>query len=311
VPTGSSQASLPLTNPLVRLYNRASVIVINHITLLERTVRVAQTRSRFPSLHATLLLAACLLFSSAGRAQQADPKDPQNVQRGRDLVKQAIEARGGARYLNFKTLEATGQYTPFDQGSSTVPMPFFDWIAYPDKERVEFGKGKKKDRRIQVNVGKTGWVYDGDAETLKDQTEKQIKDFLEGIEFDLDHLLRVTAQQPDTQIRFYGRQETRPGERADVVEFKLAAGQLVYLTLDRSTHLPMSLSYEKTSDKGLSKREVRYFQYISYGGIKFPNILDFYNDGIQESRVNYQSVKTDVPIPDELFAKPASVKALK
>lgn len=260
---------------------------------------------------AVLLLTLSLSCASSVLAQLADPKDPQNIQRGRDLIKQTIEARGGARYLNFKTLEAAGQYTPFEQGNSTVPMPFSDWLVYPDKERVEFGKGKKKDRRIQVNVGNSGWVYDGEAETLKDQTEKQVQAFLEGIEFDLDHLLRVTAQQPDTQVRFHGRQEIRPGERAEVVEFKLKSDQLIYLMLDRNTHLPMSLTYDKTSDKGFSKREVRFFQYISYEGIKFPNIVDFYNDGVQESRINYQSVKTDVAIPDEMFAKPASVKALK
>lgn len=254
---------------------------------------------------------ALLLCAQTGFAQRADPKDPQNEQRGRELIKLAIEARGGASYLQYKTLYATGQYTPFDQGISTVPQTFTDWIAYPDKERVEFGKGKKKDRRIQVNVGQTGWVYDGDAQTLKDQSEKQIKDFLEGIENDLDHLLRVTAHLPEVEVRFYERQEIRPGERANVIELKVKPERSVYLMLDRNTHLPMSLSYEKTDGKGLSKREVRYFQYVSYGGIKFPNIVDFYLDGIQESRINYQTVEPGAPISEELFAKPANIKAIK
>jgi hypothetical protein len=262
-------------------------------------------------MQVALALTFAFFLSTTTLAQLADPKDPQNAQRGQEIIKQAIEARGGASYLNFKTLAATGQYTLFEQGNPTVPLPFFDWIVYPDKERVEFGKGKKKDRRIQVNVGNTGWVYDGDAETLKDQTPKQSNAFLEGIEVDLDHLLRVSAKQPDTQVRYYGRQELRPGERADVVEIKLKTDKVVYLQFDRNTHLPISLTYEKTSDQGLSKREVRYFQYIMYDGIKFPNIVDFYNDGVQESRINYQSVKTDVAIPDDLFAKPASVKAVK
>jgi len=274
---------------------------------------VPEGKIRLPFLFARIALLLTLATGCAvtGLAQLADPKDPQNVQRGQELLKQAIAARGGANYLKFKTLNATGQFTPFEQGMSTVPLPFSDWIVYPDKERVEFGKGKKKDRRIQVNVGSTGWVYDGDAETLKDQTQKQINSFLEGIEFDLDHILRVTAQQPEAQVRFYGRQEIRPGERADVVEIKFSNDKLVYLQLDRTTHLPMSLTYDKTGDQGLVKREVRFFQYIAYDGIKFPNIVDFYSDGVQESRINYQSVKTDVAIPDDLFAKPASVKMLK
>ncbi|MBI1762473.1 MAG: hypothetical protein HYR56_13655 [Acidobacteria bacterium] len=258
-----------------------------------------------------MLLILLTVFTPSTFAQIADPKDPQNITRGRELLKQAITARGGDAYLKFKTLHASGQYTPFDQGNPTSPKTFLDWLVYPDKERVEFGKGKKKDRTIQVNVGKTGWVYDGDAETLKDQSEKQIKDFLEGNENELDHILRVAAITPGIEIRFYGRQETRPGERADVVEITLAPERVVMLMLDRYTHLPMSLSYEKADGKGLSKREVRYFQYINYGGIKFPNIVDFYKDGIQESRINYQAVQPDAPVPDELFAKPANVKAIK
>lgn len=248
---------------------------------------------------------------STGYAQRADPQDPQNAARGAELLKQAIAARGGDAYLKFKTLTATGQFTPFDKGISTVPVQFLDIIVYPDKERTEFGKGKKKDRRIQVNVGQTGWVYDGDAETLKDQTDKQIQAHVSDLALSLDTILRGSWQQPGVRVHFYGREEIRPGERADVVAVQLKPEQTVYLWLDRYTHLPMSLSYEKIGTGGLEKHEARFFQYISYDGVKFPNIVDYYRDGVQESRVNYQSVKLDAPVGEEMFAKPASVKAIK
>ena len=255
-----------------------------------------------------LLLVAA---ASAGYAQKADPQDPQNAQRGVELLKQAIAARGGDAYLKFKTLTATGQFTPFDKGSSTVPVQFLDIIVYPDKERTEFGKGKKKDRRIQVNVGQTGWVYDGDAETLKDQTDKQIQAHVNDIALSIDTILRGGWQQPGATVRFYGREEIRPGERADVVAVQLKPEQTVYLWLDRYTHLPMSLSYEKIGAGGLEKHEVRFFQYISYDGVKFPNIIDYYRDSVQESRVNYQLIKLDAPVGEEIFTKPAGVKAIK
>src|SRR5262245_22862913 len=168
-----------------------------------------------------MLLVLMTFLTSPVLAQIADPKDLQNFTRGLELLKQAIEARGGARYLEFKSLHASGQYTPFDQGISTSPKPFLDWIVYPDKERVEFGKGKKKDRTIQVNVGKTGWVYDGDAETLKDQTDKQIEEYLESLEFDIDRLLRAAAKGDGVEVGFAGREETRPGERADSIAIRL------------------------------------------------------------------------------------------
>src|SRR5262249_49580145 len=144
---------------------------------------------------------------------------------------------------------SSGQFTRFDKGMSTVPTQFMDWIIYPDKERTEFGKGKKKDRVIQVNTGRTGWIYDGDAQTLKDQSDQQIKSHLEGIEFDIDRILRSSWKEKGAEIRFWGREEIRPGERADVVEMNLKNDRMVYLWLDRSTHLPMSLIYE-TTDEG-------------------------------------------------------------
>jgi hypothetical protein len=256
----------------------------------------------------TIVLA---VLTISAQAQKADPKDPNNVRRGQELIKQAIEARGGIRYLTFRSVEATGQYTPYEKGISQIPIQFLDIIVYPDKERVEFGKGKKKNKRIQVNVGKTGWVYDGDAETIKDQTDKQIQAHIDGLEFDLDRLLRGRWKEDGVEVGYAGREETRPGERADVVAFELQSDRKVHLLLDQRTHLPMSLIYEKPGDEGLVKHEVRFNQYVPYDGALFPNIIDFYRNGIQESRVNYQSVKLDPKIEEDIFTKPASVKEIK
>ncbi len=258
-----------------------------------------------------IILAILSAAPSAALAQRADPRDPKNAELGVELIKKAVAARGGDRYLAFKAILTTGQFTSYDKGMSTVPRQFGDWIVYPDKERTEFGKGKKKDRIIQVNVGKTGWIYDGDAETLKDQSDQQIKTHLEGIEFDIDRILRFSWKEAGAEVRFWGREEIRPGERANVVEIKLKNDQLIYLWMDRGTNLPMSLIYEKTEEGALVKRETRYFQYIDYENVKFPNIVDFYRDGVQEGRINLQSAKLDPPITDELWAKPASVKAIK
>jgi hypothetical protein len=82
--------------------------------------------------------------------------------------------------------------------------------------------------------------------------------------------------------------------------------------LDSSTHLPLNLSYDRTDDQGLSKYELRYFQYVAYGGgVKFPNIVDFYRDGVQTARINVENVQFDAPVDEALFAKPASIKAVK
>lgn len=257
----------------------------------------------------TITWLALILLSVTAFAQKADPNDPANVEKGRKLLQQTIEARGGAAFLGFQSMESTGMWTPFEQGISTIPIPFLDYIIYPDKERTEFGKGKKKDRKINVNIGATGWVYDGEAETLKDQTDKQIQGFHESRETDIDMVLRAAAQSKDAEVRFYGREETRPGERADVVLIKLKT--TFYVQLDPYSKLPTSMSYEKAEEKGAARYEYRFHQFVPYDGVKFPNIVDLYRDGIQISRVNYQTIKLNGVIPETLFAKPANAKAIK
>src|SRR5215470_4317818 len=241
---------------------------------------------------------AALLLAITARAQRVDPNDPKNVERGAELIKQAVQARGGERFLNFNNIMSSGMYTPFQKGLLQIPIQFADWVIYPDKERTEFGKGKKKNRRIQVNVGKTGWVYDGDAETLKDQTEKQIEEHLEGLDFDIDRLLRVAAKGGGVEVGYAGREETRPGERADVVAIQLKSDQTAYILIDPQTHLPINLSYEKSEDGQLVKQEVRFNQYVDYDGVKFPNIVDFFRDSVQTGRLNVQSIKLNPQTPD-------------
>lgn len=257
-----------------------------------------------------LLIAAALAIAPGAMAQRADPDDPANLALGRELLKKVVAARGGSRYSGIQTITATGQYTPFDKGVSQIPIQFLDIIVYPDRERVEFGKGKKKDRRIQVNVGESGWVYDGDNEVLKDQTTEQLRNYAEGQEYDLDRILRGW-EAGSASIRFYGREELRPGERADVVLVEPSADRSIYIWLDRKDNLPIKLIFEKSAGGALVRQEVRFFQYVAYDGALFPNIVDYFRDGIQESRVNYQSIKLNQTVNDEIFVKPASVKAIK
>jgi hypothetical protein len=122
-------------------------------------------------------------------------------------------------------------------------------------------------------------------------------------------VLRAAAQNKDAEVRFHGREETRPGERADVVLIKLKT--TFHLMLDPYTKLPMTLSYEKAEEDGMARYEYRFNQYVPYDGVRFPNIVDLYKNGIQISRVNYQSIKLNVDIPETLFVKPANAKAIK
>jgi outer membrane lipoprotein-sorting protein len=45
--------------------------------------------------------------------------------------------------------------------------------------------------------------------------------------------------------------------------------------------------------------------------VQVPFTIDHYRDGVQTSRVNYESIEFNPAIPDALFAKPTNPKAIK
>ena len=59
------------------------------------------------------------------------------------------------------------------------------------------------------------------------------------------------------------------------------------------------------------KEEDRLHKLISLDGILAPFIIDHYRNGIQTSRIAYETVEYNKPIADALFAKPANFKAIK
>src|ERR1044071_5130525 len=132
------------------------------------------------------LLALLLIALVSVPAQEQDENDPAKAAA---LVREAVKARGGDAYLKFRTVASRGQYTPFEKGLSGNPIAFVDYIAYPGRERTEFGKGDSK--YIQTNSESANWIYDAKQKMIREQTDEQIKQFQQGARYDLDNLLRV------------------------------------------------------------------------------------------------------------------------
>jgi hypothetical protein len=50
---------------------------------------------------------------------------------------------------------------------------------------------------------------------------------------------------------------------------------------------------------------------ITIQGITAPWVVDHYINGVQTSRISYESLDYNQPLPDSLFAKPANIKVFK
>lgn len=223
------------------------------------------------------------------------------------IINKAVEKLGGDKYLQVKSQIGRGTFSILRENVVISFQSFLDVIVFPDKERTEFkGAGKT----VQTNVGKTGWIFDGDAEIIKEQNPNQIADFERGINVSLDNLLRRQWRENAT-LSYVGRRQASLGKRNDVVKLTYANGFAVEFEFaDDGT--PVKSIHKRTSgDNEEVKEEDRYAQFIEISGIKTPFVIDRYTNGAHASRINYESVEFNKPISDAIFVKPKSVKEMK
>jgi hypothetical protein len=245
---------------------------------------------------------------TAKKAPNPDPK-------AEAVVARAVEALGGNNYLNVKTVVGRGFYTTFLDGMSQLPARFLDYIAFPDKERTEFtGAGIKA---IQTNVGNTGWLYDGMTKSLSDMKESQIADFKRSMRTTIENLLQGWWRKEGATLTYIGRREAGLAKRNETVRLTYPDGYWIEYEFGARDGLPAKMIYKRTRTKPNSEEteetteEDRLAMPITIDGITAPWVIDHYVNGVQTSRINYESIEYNKPLSDSLFAKPENVKAIK
>jgi hypothetical protein len=268
------------------------------------------------SLFLLVLFSACafpagICAQGEGAAKKASNPDP----KAEAVVARAAEVLGGSNYLNVKTVVGRGFYTTFIDGMSQLPARFLDYIAFPDKERTEFtGAGIKA---IQTNVGETGWLYDGATKSLSDMKEPQIADFKRSMRTTLENLLQGWWRKEGASLTYIGRREAGLAKRNETVRLTYPDGYWIEYEFGARDSLPAKMIYKRTKTKPDSEEteetteEDRLAKPITINGITAPWVIDHYVNGMQTSRINYESIEYNKPLPDSLFAKPENVKALK
>lgn len=226
------------------------------------------------------------------------------------IVQKAIQRLGGERYLNVKTVTGRGNLTAMKESESGVPSAFIDYIIYPDKERTEFKASGVK--TIQTNFGDGGWIADGGARTIKDQTPEQIADFKNSLRTGLDNFLRGGwRQDKNAKLEYVGRREAGLGRRNEVVKLTYSDGLAVEFEFAQTDGTPAKSSFKRLNSGEEIKEEDRFAQFVEVGGVFVPYIIDHYRNGKQTSRVNYESIEFNTAVPDALFAKPKDAKKMK
>lgn len=225
------------------------------------------------------------------------------------ILSKAVQNLGGDSYLKATSQYGRGKYSVIKDGEVVSFQTFTDVIVYPNRERTEFKNAGAKS--VQTNVGSTGWVFDGDTEKVKDQTEAQIHGFRNSLRVSLDNLLRGQWRHEAT-LSYAGKRPASLGKRNDVLKLTYADDGLSVEFEFSDDGLPAKAIYKRTSADGEEiAEEDHYAQFVSIGGIKAPFIVDHYTNGKQSSRINYESIEFNRSVPESIFAKPSSPKDLK
>lgn len=250
-----------------------------------------------------------LLAALPAIAQDAGEKRDDDPAKAAAIVARAVGLLGGNKYLNIRSQVGKGKFSIIRDGSLVSFQSFIDIIIFPDKERTDFKvQGSKT---VQVNTGDTGWIFDGDLEVIKTQTEGQVADFKRGIRTSLDGLLRG-YWKGDAELTYSGRRPATLGKRNDVVRLTYKDDFSVEFEFS-DDGLPQKSVLKRTNANGEQiTEEDRYAQFIDLdSGIKAPFIIDRFTDGKQSSRINFESIEYNKSISDSIFEKPASVKEAK
>jgi hypothetical protein len=235
--------------------------------------------------------------------------------KSQQIIDHAIEALGGANYLNVQTVTAKGFYTTFRDGMSQLPARFLDYIAYPDRERTEFtGAGI---RTIQTNVGDTGWMFDGAVKKISEQTPAQVEDFKRTMKTGLEYLLRGWWKKEGGKITYAGRREAGLAKRNETIRLTYPDGFWIEYEFGAKDFLPAKIIYKRnrkdpdTGDMVETTEEDQLLKFIAIDGVTAPWVVDHFVNGKQTSRINYEQVQYNQRFPDTLFAKPDNIKSIK
>ena len=255
-----------------------------------------------------------LLIAPASCVAQTARTPPVN-DKAEKIVQRAIEVLGGDRYLAVKTVTGRGFFTDYKDGVSGIPVRFVDYIPFPDRERTEFSGGGM--RIVQTNFAAQGWIFDGMAKTLKDQTAEQLEDFKFGLRTGFENLLHGWWRKQGATLSYVGRREAGVGRRNETVRLTYPDGFWIEYEFSATEGLPAKALYERKRKKPDSEEietvseEDRPLKPITIDGVLTPFVIDHFRGGIQTVRINYEKVDYNQPLADSLFAKPANLKAIK
>ena len=233
-------------------------------------------------------------------AQNPDEIMPDtSAAKAKAILQQAIDAFGGAAYLNVHNSNCTGRYAQFQHsGEIGGYIEMREYREMPDKLRVEYDP---KALIVDLYIGDKGWTLDRGG--VSDVPAPDMADYQEQLRFSMGNVLRNRMNDPSLFFR-YGGSDVVDLKEADWVEIG-DQGRNLRIAVGRSDHLPIRSMLQqrdpKTGEK--SERSTYYTTYHPLDGIQTPFRESRFLNGRQVYQVFWESCAYNVDLPADFFTR--------
>jgi hypothetical protein len=252
------------------------------------------------------LVLTAVLMTFVANAQNPDLMTPEASEaKGRQILKQAVEAMGGPAFLNEKTSECDGKFAQFGHnGALSGYIEFKVYWSYPDKNRTDFAK---KGNIIDLYAGDEGWTLDRGG--VSEEPAPAVADFQEGVKRNIYNLLRTRLKEERVQIRF-GGSSVVDLKQVEWVEITDSEQRFFRLAVDHSNHLLVrsivSIRDENSGEK-IDETTV-YSNYQEKDGVQVPMQVTKERDGRRVYQAFYEGCRVNPELPPDFFTKAALEK---
>jgi hypothetical protein len=243
---------------------------------------------------------AILLLVASGRAQNADQLMPDaSAAKAKAILQQAIDALGGAAYVNLHHSDCSGRFAQFQHsGEIGGYIQVREYREMPDKIRVEYDP---KAIIIDLYAGDKGWTLDRSG--VSEIPAADIADYQEQLKMQMGNVLRNRMNEAGLFFR-YGGSDVVDLKEADWVEIG-DQGRTLRMAIGRGDHLPirtMLLQRDpKTGEK--TERSTYYTTYHLIDGVQTPFRESRFVNGRQVYQMFLDRCSYNVDLPADFFTR--------
>jgi len=184
---------------------------------------------------------AALLFAwpLSSQSQTADDVSAKNVKQAHAALDAMVKAMGGQAWLTIQNQMRHGHMAIFFHGQPDLgTAEYFEFHAWPDKDRIEFSKHRDV---VQFFLGRTGTevTYKGKAPLPQDIVD----DYLRRRDHSIETAVKTWLKDPRT-ILVYEGQHLAERHLAEQVTLISPQNESITILMDVQTHLPLRRTFQ-------------------------------------------------------------------